>query len=121
MINANQSLGFYGEQLAVNHLDTLSYEIIGRNYRTRMGEIDIIAQKADTLHFVEVKTRIGSSKGMPYEAVTPVKIRHLMKAAQTYVLQNKKTRFKLSLDVISIVLGPQRNVQSLRFYRNITA
>lgn len=121
MIGRNQSLGFYGEQLAVNYLSEHSYSIVERNFRTRMGEIDVIAQKANTLHFVEVKTRIGTIKGMPYEAVTPTKIRHLMKAAQSYVLLNQKTGDKLSLDVISIILDSQRNLTSLRHYENITS
>ncbi len=121
MTGPNQAIGRYGENIAANHLESLSFEILERNFYTRSGEIDIIARSADALHFVEVKTRIGISHGQPYEAVTPRKISHLLKAARFYVLKNHFYKSSLSLDVISIVLDSYRNVLSLKYYRNITA
>ena len=63
-------LGALGEQLAAEHLERLGYRIVGRNYRTRWGELDLIAHDGRLLAFVEVKTRRASGgAGSPFEAV----------------------------------------------------
>ena len=92
-----------------------------KNYRTRFGEIDIIVQKDQQIRFVEVKTRIGTDKGMPYEAVNFYKIKHMQRASQYYLLQKKLKNYKLSLDVISVVLKQDLIVEKIDFYENITS
>src|SRR3984957_20951807 len=63
-------LGVRGEQLAAEHLERLGYRIVGRNYRTRWGELDLVAHDGRLLAFVEVKTRRASGgAGSPFEAV----------------------------------------------------
>ncbi|QQG44851.1 MAG: YraN family protein [Candidatus Roizmanbacteria bacterium] len=115
-----KSLGYTGEDLAVNYLLEKSFTIINRNYHTRMGEIDIIAKKTDKLHFIEVKTRSNLNKGKPYEAVNQHKIHHLLKAAQFYLLKNKIKGCKLSLDVISIWLNSDNTIKEILYFENIT-
>lgn len=110
------SVGRLGERLALQFLHNQNYAILKQNFKSRFGEIDIIAQKNSIIHFIEVKTRIDTKKGMPYESVTPRKIRHLQKAAQYYLLQSKKHESKLSLDVISIILYADLSVRSLKLY-----
>ncbi len=61
--------GVAGENHAAHYLQTLGYRIIQRNYRTRIGEIDIIAREGEFLVFVEVKTRTGQNFGLPQSAV----------------------------------------------------
>jgi putative endonuclease len=69
-----RSLGSAGEQLAAEHLERLGYRILERNYRTRWGELDLIAHDGRTLAFVEVKTRrSGGLRGGPFEALGPGK------------------------------------------------
>ncbi len=68
-------MGRFGEQLAVEHLERLDYEIVARNFRTRYGELDIVAFRHGVLVFVEVKTRRAGS-GSPFESL------HLKKRAQ---------------------------------------
>jgi putative endonuclease len=76
-----QSIGKLGEVLAARHLCSLGYKIKEQNYRTKLGELDIIAEKGNTLYFIEVKTRIGDLHGKPYEAVTPRKLSHIRRVA----------------------------------------
>jgi putative endonuclease len=86
-----QSLGQRGEQLASEHLLTLGYSVIDRNYHCALGEIDIVARRDDLWIFVEVRTRRGRKYGTPEESITPRKRAHLIAAAQTY-LQAKDIR-----------------------------
>jgi putative endonuclease len=106
-------LGKYGEETAVDFLKEQGYEIIARNYKTRFGEIDIIARDKDTLCFVEVKTRHTQRFGLPQEAVTSSKQRQIAKSALAFLkeraLLDKKARF----DVVSIIYvkdNPQTNL-----------
>ncbi|MBI1863451.1 YraN family protein [Candidatus Microgenomates bacterium] len=117
---SNILTGKRGEQLAYDHLRALGYRIIDTNVRTRFGEIDLIAELNEVIHFIEVKTRIGIGHGKPYEAVNYYKMRHMLHSAQAYVLQNSLTRHKLSMDVMSIVLHYDQSVQELKFFENIT-
>ena len=73
MKTKRQKFGEQGEALAVRHLKKAGYKIIETNYRTRLGEIDIIAKDKDTIVFVEVKTRTSVHFGSPKWAVTPQK------------------------------------------------
>jgi putative endonuclease len=63
-------LGSKGEDLAVRFLEKKGYRILSRNFRTPVGEIDVIAEDRNTLVFIEVKTRTDDSFGHPFEAVT---------------------------------------------------
>ncbi|MCL5784756.1 MAG: YraN family protein [Patescibacteria group bacterium] len=79
------NIGNSGEDLACEYLKNLGYKILERNYRIRGGEIDIIARDKDELVFVEVKTRYSHEFGSPAEAITPWKIKFLIKTAAFYV------------------------------------
>lgn len=114
-----QSTGFLGEGFARNYLSSLGYSIKAQNFRTKWGEIDIIAQKGNTLYFCEVKTRIGDLYGKPYEAVTGRKLQHIQRVAQAYLLQNAIKNCKLSVQVISIELFPDHKVKELKMFEVI--
>ena len=101
-----QSLGQKGEQIATVFLLKNNYQIITKNFRTKFGEIDIIAKDSDVLVFVEVKTRTSTSFGLPYEAVNKAKLRQIAKAGDIYLMQNKASSPKIRIDVISILLSP---------------
>ena len=100
-----QNLGKTGEQLARAYLERRGYEIMACNYRVRSGEIDLIACDADTLVFVEVKTRRGQSHGHPLEAVTPAKQRQLSKVALEYLSRHDSPERPVRFDVVSILLS----------------
>jgi len=114
-----QSVGRRGEQLAQNYLASLGFSIKECNYRTKLGEMDIIALKGGKLYFCEVKTRIGDLHGKPYEAVTYRKLQHIRRVAQAYLLQNSIKNSKLSLQVISIELLPSVGVKKIKMYEVI--
>ena len=80
--------GKKGEALATNYLKNKGYKIIANNYKTKIGEIDIIAEINNTIVFVEVKTRISSAFGDPLEAINYQKQRKIRNVA-TYFLKSK--------------------------------
>ncbi len=94
-----QATGRLGEELAVRYLLGLGWRVLARNFRTRGGELDIVAEEAETLVFVEVKTRATTRRGLPGEAVTSVKAQRLVRAAAAYLTHvgawNRPCRFDL--------------------------
>jgi len=114
-----QSLGRIGENLAKNHLLSLGYKIREQNYRTNLGELDLIVEKNNIIYFCEVKTRIGDLHGKPFEAVTPRKFQHIYRVAQAYLLQKDIKNSKLSVQVISIEMFPDLTVKKLKMYEVI--
>lgn len=97
----NNSSGKMGEDFAVEILLEKGYEIVERNYHSRFGEIDIIAQNSLYIVFVEVKTRDENFLVSPLEAVTAGKQRKLYKTALLY-LQSHPTALQPRFDVIGI-------------------
>jgi len=94
-------LGEKGEGVAVQFLKKQGYKIITQNYKTRIGEIDIIAREGDTLVFVEVKTRESIAYGKPFEAVDYFKKRKIVNVAMLYLKKMKEIP-PCRFDVISI-------------------
>jgi putative endonuclease len=78
-------LGQKGEGLAANFLRRKGYKIIAQNYKTSIGEIDIIARDRETLVFIEVKTRESLQYGQPFEAVNRHKKRKIANVATLYL------------------------------------
>ena len=120
MPSDNLATGRMGEDFAVVHLRNNGFTILKRNFRYGHTELDIIAQKGEKIHFVEVKTRKSLNMGKPYEAVDRRKMRNLLKTAEIYLLQTKKKSHRLSLDVISIVLDHGNRVSTIDYFENIT-
>jgi putative endonuclease len=94
-------LGVSGEKKAENYLKSNGYNIIVKNYKCKLGEIDLIVEKDDKLIFVEVKTRSNERFGRGFEAVTHKKIDKIRKVATVYLLQ-KNLQTEVRFDVISI-------------------
>jgi putative endonuclease len=97
-----QKMGKTGEDLAVEELEHRGYAIIARRYRTRHGEIDIVARDGDTTVFVEVKARATSEFGTAAEAVTPWKQRRLATMALDYASRHNLTSHPCRFDVVAI-------------------
>lgn len=79
--------GRQAETAAIEYLRLAGYKILERNWRTRYCEIDIIAQKGKTIHFVEVKYRRRDTQGSGLEYITPHKLRQMQFAAELWVSQ----------------------------------
>jgi putative endonuclease len=105
-----------GEHLAKRHLEQLGYRIRAQNWRAREGEIDLVAEDQGTLVFVEVKARSGHSFGLPEEAVTRAKRRHLRATAQAFLEAHDLLELPWRIDVIAIDLSPAGAVDRLDHY-----
>ncbi len=97
-----RAFGRSGERLAAAFLKKKGYQIHTVNYRTRSGEIDIIAERKNIIVFVEVKSRNTDSFGPPVLAITPRKQRQISKTALEYISSNKLFDTDARFDVISI-------------------
>lgn len=95
-------LGLKGEQTAVNFLKNNGYNIIGTNYRTKLGQIDIVAKQKRTICFVEVKTRKSKRFGKPCEAVNTYKQKKISQAAVMFLKEKRLLNRPARFDVISI-------------------
>lgn len=98
----NQITGQQGEDEAVQFLKKRGYKIVERNFKKPQGDIDIVALEDDTLVFVEVKTRYSKAYGLPIEAVTPWKVRALIRNAQLYKMLHPDYPKSLRIDVVSV-------------------
>jgi putative endonuclease len=100
--------GQAGEEIACGRLEHGGYTIIDRNYRTRFGELDIIARQGDTVAFIEVKARIDKSHGEPFEAVTWRKQGRIRRVAEAWLMANERDEnyrdCVYRFDVVSILL-----------------
>jgi putative endonuclease len=97
----HNELGKLGEELAVEFLQKDGYTILETNWTFQKAEVDIIAQKEDTLAIVEVKTRSSIEFGLPQDFVKPKKIKLLIKAIDNYVVE-KDLDTNVRFDIIAI-------------------
>ena len=102
MTEIKKRLGDIGEEMAVELLENLNYEIIERNYRFGHGEIDIIAKDNDELVFVEVKTRKNLEFGYPEHAVTKSKQKQIRRIVEAYLYEREVSDYDCRIDVIAI-------------------
>ncbi len=114
---SNLQTGNTGETIACDFLKKLGYKIIERNYRIRGGELDIICQDGDDLVFVEVKTRNSHEYGDPAEAVTPHKIRFLIRSVQFYLNKYDLFSHPYRLDAITVDFLENGKIEH---FKNIT-
>ena len=103
MLNRRQKFGEESESIAVSYLKKQGYKIIEQNYRTKLGEIDIIAREKDTIAFIEVKSRKSKNFGSPKWAVTPKKQRKISMVALWYLKTTMQSNVKARFDVVSII------------------
>ncbi len=115
--DARHRLGTAGEQLAAQHLQRRGLVIVDRNYRTRWGELDIVAVDGRAIVFCEVKTRRASARsGGPLEAVTPNKQARVRKMAASWLRERGRERpyaSALRFDAIGIMVDATGALVSL--------
>lgn len=101
-----KATGNYGEDLAAKYIAQKGFQIIERNFRTRNGEIDIIAidrrKKQDVLVCIEVKARSSNAYGTPLEAITHFKLKALVRTLQYYKSTHRALPELMRIDGISI-------------------
>lgn len=97
-----RKIGSLQEEIATDYLQANGFVILERNYRCKVGEIDVIACKDDIIRFIEIKYRKNYNYGYPSEAVSRTKQLKIIRSAQWYINQNKLGDINCSFDVISI-------------------
>lgn len=111
MSETRLALGAWGEEQAVDYLRRQGMKIVECNFRTPVGEIDIIARDRKNLVFIEVKTRRSHAFGTPQEAVGQRKQRQIIRTAQWYLQNNKNEKLQPRFDVVAILCQSDSTAQ----------
>jgi len=106
--------GQTGEDLAVCYLENQGYTIVERNYRKRIGEIDIIARDGECLVFIEVKTRSNRRFGSPFDAVDFRKQQQISRVALAFMTQHRFGEVPVRFDVIGVHLEESPRVELIK-------
>ena len=147
--NKHLFVGELGEDIACRFLKEKDFKIIDRNYRKKWGELDVICEKGDITHFVEVKTlskkikdtRVGefgetsdkkisksfmnsafggvNNQHQPEDNIHPWKIKRLSRAIQSYLLEKKISEDGWRFDIVAVLLDSKSKTAKIRFTENI--
>lgn len=114
---ARIQLGQKGEQLAWDYLVKKGYRILDKNYRCRLGEIDVVAEKGRRITVIEIRTCSGERFGRPEESIGAVKQRKLVRLAEWYLKDKKKMGCRVSFDVVAVTFRGNE-FQEIRLIEN---
>ena len=118
MHSFNKDIGSLGEDIAKNYLNQIGYTVLERNFRCKVGEIDIIGKDGDYICFIEVKSRYGKLYGNPCESVNYSKRLKIYKAANIYIMRKKLFKFNFRFDVIEIIFNTYNDVPSIKLIKD---
>ncbi len=116
-IGKTQKTGRRGEEEAVKFLRNKGYQIVERNVRSGLGELDIVCRFKSELIFVEVKAKVGEIWGSPEEMVNQRKLNKLRLLAENYQKGFKGTR---RIDVVAVVFGRNEEVERIEHYDSVS-
>jgi putative endonuclease len=116
----NKKIGNVGEDHAVAFLENGGYRILCRNYRTKRGEIDIIAKKRGVVHVVEVKTSGLTSPIMPEENYTKAKSGQVYRMASLFLAKEGMEDLPMQIDLIAVRVTENHEIDSLHYYERVT-
>ena len=117
---SKKQLGDLGEDISEIFLVKMGYSIIKRNYRCRLGEIDLIAKDKNKIIFFEVKTRTNLNFGYPEESVNNLKVLKLKKLAIFFAVSENMHNLDMQFDVISINLSGTCFSGNIKNIKNIS-
>ena len=115
---AKDELGKRGEAIAARYLWGAGYEIVERNWRCRLGEIDLVARDGDELVFVEVKTRSSVAFGHPLEAITLQKLARLRRLAAAWCEAHPGRHAGIRIDAVAVI-APRRGEFEIDHLRRV--
>ncbi|MFN9109911.1 MAG: YraN family protein [Bacteroidota bacterium] len=118
IMQKHHDTGFKGEAIAINWLSRQGFLILRTNWRYSHYELDIIAERGNMLHFIEVKTRSGLRYGYPEEGVTLEKIKRMKMAGAAYLCRYDPHRFWVQYCIVSILMKDDR-VEEIKFIEDI--
>ncbi len=99
---SRKALGAFGESAALGHLHRQGYELLARNWRCSLGEIDLVARQGDQVVFIEVRTRRNDHQGPPEASLGPAKRKRLVALAYQYVAEHACEHLAWRIDLIAI-------------------
>ena len=102
MTQKRLKFGREGESAALTFLKKKGYRILEKNFRSKVGEIDIVAEQDGVIVFVEVKARADHEFGHPFNALTPAKQRKIIQTAQTFLAQKRLSDKHMRFDVVAL-------------------
>ncbi|WP_369052862.1 YraN family protein [Kineococcus terrestris] len=118
-MRAQDAVGAYGERVAVRWLTGAGMTVLDRNWRCRLGEIDVVARDGDDLVVCEVKTRRSLATGSPLEAVTAAKLARLRRLAARWLAEHEDVRPPhVRLDVVGVTV-PARGAAVVEHLRGV--
>ncbi|WP_243276925.1 YraN family protein [Desulfallas sp. Bu1-1] len=106
-------LGIKGENIAADYLQGKGYRILERNFRCRLGEIDIIARHKNCLVFVEVRTKSSLRYGLPQESITPGKVDKLRRLALFYLARRPHGELNVRFDVVAVDFAGETKIMHI--------
>ena len=107
-------LGKICEDKAVGFLKRNGYKILERNYRSRFGEIDVIAKEGDSVVFIEIKSRASPLFGPPYLRITKRKKEHIVRSALSYLKRRGLTDTDCRIDIVSVSLDKEDPIELIK-------
>ncbi len=113
MTEKRLAFGKAGEKAAVDFIKKKGYRILKKNFRSAVGEIDIIAEHERAVVFIEVKTRSSDKYGHPFDAITPAKQKKIAQTAQSFISRYKAKNRDLRFDVVAVT-GEAGETDSLK-------
>ncbi|RAR43319.1 YraN family protein [Paenibacillus sp. MDMC362] len=117
--DSRKQKGAAAEELAAAALIEKGYRVLDRNWRCRFGELDIVAERGETLVVIEVRSRSGTASfGTPSESVNARKVMQVRNTAEQYVHQKRYYERPIRFDVISIILRPDLTPVSMDHIEN---
>lgn len=118
MRTEKRRLGDIGENVACMFLEKHGYRVLERNYLRKWGELDIVAEKGNMVHFVEVKSVTHGTSMRPEENMHPGKLKRLHRAIQTYLLE-KRVDKDWQLDLVTVEIDETKRTATAQILENI--
>lgn len=119
MSDTRVRLGRRGEELAVVELGRSGYEVVARNWRCPVGEVDVVALRSGAYHFFEVRTRRGREFGTPEESLTPAKQRRMIDVARTYLGEHALSDVDWRVGLVAVEMDRKGHLLRVEVYDNI--
>ncbi len=106
----NKFKGDWGEKLVRSYLDKYGYELLARNFKCDLGEIDVIFKDKNEIVFAEIKSRNNMKFGRPAESVTNFKMKHILNVAKYFLYINNLSDEFIRFDVIEVYLNSKKPI-----------
>jgi putative endonuclease len=118
-VTYQKRIGDEGEDFARQYLRARGYQILERNYHSRYGEVDLVAEHDRCIVFVEVKTRTSDRFGLPEESVTPEKLEKINDTGLLWLQDHPEAPDDWRVDVIAIIMDKNQNVVDIQHFVDI--